>query len=391
MAGDGPGVCGAAGGGGEAPAPLRLLVLAPDPRLAGGVGQFLRALLAHLSGATTARVLVVGHRPRDRFAASSLLRPLADGACLLWATWAGCYDVLHVNPSMASKSVLRDGMFLLLARLGRVRAVVVFFHGWDQRLARAIGRSPWRRALFRLAFGRADHVFVLAEPFRRQLLALGLDPDRVEVTATMFDGGELGGPHRPERPDRPAGLIFMGRLIVEKGIYELLDAFARLRREFPKLELVVGGDGPELDAFRERVQQMGLESAVHCPGFVSGAAKADWLARAGLFVLPSYREGCPVAMLEAMAMGLPVVASRVGGVPRVIGDGLNGRLLPDVDARTLYRILGELLADEGRLRAMGERNREQAWRLYEAGTATAAIEARYRQLAWPRRRSSQPA
>jgi glycosyltransferase involved in cell wall biosynthesis len=129
-----------------------------------------------------------------------------------------------------------------------------------------------------------------------------------------------------------------------------------------------------------------MAEAVRWPGFVSGAAKCRWLASADLFVLPSYREGCPVALLEAMAMGLPVVASAVGGIPHVVEDGVNGVLIPEVSAATLGCALERLLADPGQRRVMGEANRDKAWRYYEAGSATRRIDARYRHLATRARR-----
>jgi glycosyltransferase involved in cell wall biosynthesis len=360
---------------------LKVLVLTPDPRLAGGVGQFLRTLIAHLPESTETRVLVVGQRASDRCHVCRPLRPLLDGLRLLMR--ARRVDVVHVNPSLGAKSMLRDGLFLLLLTLARRSAVVVFFHGWDARVAAAVGRRRWRRALFRAAFGRADHVFVLAEAFRGELIDLGLEAGRVELTTTMFDGAELAGWQEfgGSRAGSGGRLLFLGRMVTDKGLYELLDAFAGLRPRFPNLELVMAGDGPERGRLQQHACQLGAADAVHWPGFVSGAAKCRWLGSADLFVLPSYREGCPVALLEAMAMGLPVVASAVGGIPHVVEDGVNGVLIPEVSAATLGCALERLLTDPGRRQAMGEANRDKAWRYYEASSATRRIDARYRHLA----------
>jgi glycosyltransferase involved in cell wall biosynthesis len=117
----------------------------------------------------------------------------------------------------------------------------------------------------------------------------------------------------------------------------LIDAFARLRALLPdlapRLKLSIVGDGPLLPAVRRQVAELGLQDAVWLPG-----ARADikaLLHSFSLFVLPSLAEGTPVSLLEAMASGLPVVASRVGGIPEVVTDGEHGLLVPvgDADAR----------------------------------------------------------
>ncbi|WP_435105040.1 glycosyltransferase family 4 protein [Arhodomonas sp. AD133] len=378
-----PGLDGAvpaqAGDAGERP--LKVLLLVPDPSLAGGVGQFLRTQLEHLSARTCAETMVIGRRGTDRWSVQAAVRPLADCLRLVVRAWLGRYDLLHVNPSMAYRAVVRDGLFLAVARFGGLRTAVVFFHGWDPQVADWIGRSWWRRRMFRATYGRTSHVFVLAESFKQRLIGLGVKPANVEVITTMFDGAELERcvRHVARAPNAPRRVLFLARVVLAKGVHELLDAFVLLHRRLPSVELVIAGDGPELDAVRARVRDLGLEDVVQCPGFVSGSEKAHWLAASDVFVLPTYHpEGCPVALLEAMAVGLPVVASSVGGIPHILENGVNGVVLEAITAETICSALEAVLMDDDVRRRIGECNRQTAWRLYEAGAVTGAIEVRYR-------------
>lgn len=168
----------------------------------------------------------------------------------------------------------------------------------------------------------------------------------------------LGGAPAADAP-WGAGAIVVGtvaRVQDVKNHRALVDAFARLRTRLPelapRLKLAIVGDGPLLPAVREQVAVLGLQDAVWLPG-----ARADIAAvlhTFSVFALPSLAEGTPVSMLEAMACGLPVVASRVGGIPEVVDEGVQGLLVPvgDVDAlaTALARYAGDadLRAAHGR-------------------------------------------
>ena len=118
-------------------------------------------------------------------------------------------------------------------------------------------------------------------------------------------------------------VLFLGRIETAKGIAELLDAFAGLRPGAPDALLVCAGEG-DIESAGRQARRLGLGDSVRFPGWIDGEEKRAWLARAALFVLPSHAEGLPMSLLEAMAAGLPIVASAVGGVPDVVHDGVNG-------------------------------------------------------------------
>ncbi|HSL81291.1 MAG TPA: glycosyltransferase family 4 protein, partial [Thermoanaerobaculia bacterium] len=160
----------------------------------------------------------------------------------------------------------------------------------------------------------------------------------------------------------PAGspmVLFAGRFRTRKAVAVLLEAFARLLREHPGAALVLAGDGEQRGALEARAERLGIAGAVRFAGVQPRDALPAWYAAADLFCLPSLYEGFPLAILEAMAAGLPVVATAVAGVPEAVVDGVTGRLVPPEDAAALARALAELAADPERARRMGDAGRRR--------------------------------
>ncbi|MGD0222643.1 MAG: glycosyltransferase family 4 protein [Terriglobia bacterium] len=142
-----------------------------------------------------------------------------------------------------------------------------------------------------------------------------------------------------------------GRLVVLKGIEYLLSAAAMLRREFPALRVEIAGSGPQRKKLDEAVAHSGLGGCVKFLGWIDDLTPV--LRRWDVFVMPSLEEGFPIAALDAMASGLPVVASSVGGVPELIEDGKTGWLVPPQDAEALADRLRLLLSNPDLRLSMG--------------------------------------
>ncbi len=123
---------------------------------------------------------------------------------------------------------------------------------------------------------------------------------------------------------REPSILFLGRLEQEKGVFDLLNAFSVVAGVVPDVRLILCGVGSAQAQLEKTALELGLASRVEFPGWVDGEKKASLLQRAGVFVLPSYAEGMPMSILEAMAAGTPVVASRVGAVPEMLENGSSG-------------------------------------------------------------------
>lgn len=202
---------------------------------------------------------------------------------------------------------------------------------------------------------------------RMRIVHCGIDPD-------------LYG--RDETSEGAGRIAFVGRLTAVKGAVLLLDAFARLRGTHPGATLTLVGDGPDRAQLEARTDKLGLRDAVQFTGYLGQAEVAGILARADMLVLPSFAEGVPVVLMEAMASNIPVIASRVAGVQELVEDGVSGFAIPPGDLDMLTARIDTLLSDPARRQRMGQAGRatvvkdfdinaEAAWlkRLFEGSLA----------------------
>ncbi len=166
---------------------------------------------------------------------------------------------------------------------------------------------------------------------------------------------ETAGPEIPE--GEPGYLLFVGRLRIRKGVEVLLEAL----RDVPGARLRIAGDGEHRERLEWRAGELGLGKAVAFLGSCDAGRVRRLLAGAAALVVPSIYEGTPLVVLEAMAAGIPVVASAVSGIPEVVLDGESGWLVPPEDPRALREALEEVLARPGEARRRGEAGRRR-WR-----------------------------
>lgn len=184
-------------------------------------------------------------------------------------------------------------------------------------------------------------------------------------------------PARYDRPGRrdPAAptLLFVGRLAAIKGLPVLFEALGRLRARHPALRLVLIGDGPERRALEAQAAAAGLAQAVEFLGYRSQEAVADQLARADVFLLPSFAEGVPVVLMEALAASVPVVASRVAGVAELVDDGVSGYLAPPGDPYALADRIDALLSDPALRARFGEAGRRRVRQDFDSAAEAARL------------------
>ncbi len=156
--------------------------------------------------------------------------------------------------------------------------------------------------------------------------------------------------------DRPA-VLFVGRLAARKGIFDMLEIFARTRKDHPDAQLVVVGEGPQERAFRQRIAQLGLSDTVHMTGPVPFPDLQALYATCDVVLYPSFWEGQGLIVGEAWASGTPIIAAQVGWVPEVVRDGENGYSHRVRDVGTAADHLRTLLADDDLRKRMGEAGR----------------------------------
>jgi glycosyltransferase involved in cell wall biosynthesis len=193
----------------------------------------------------------------------------------------------------------------------------------------------------RTAVRRFDRVVACSESVRRFLVdEYGCPPSKVECIVNGWSGSPILNGDKPDAPT----VVCVANFRPKKRHDLLLDAFARVRERFPNARLLLLGDGPLLDQARDTAGRLGVTDRVEFAGSVDIWPR---LARSHVFALPSDYEGLPLAVLEAMAAGLPVVASAVEGNVDVVRPGVNGYLIPPDDSEALAERLILLLSDSG--------------------------------------------
>ncbi|MEJ6002090.1 glycosyltransferase family 4 protein [Paucibacter soli] len=290
-----------------------------------------------------------------------------------------CGRVAGVHAHVAARgSFWRKGCYLTLARGFGVPTLLHLHDGsfpaWYE------GRSPRGQGVVRWLLRGADRVVCLSEGWAEQLA-------RIEPRArcaVLPNPVKLPTPAQWQARATQAGeLLFLGRLWPEKGLPELLQAAAQLAREGQDFCLVCAGDGDHA-AVRREAERLGLGARLVLPGWVVGERKQALLARAAVFVLPSHFEGVPIGMLEAMAWGVPVVATRVGGIPETLGEGA-GWLLDKGDVAALTAALREALDRPEDAAARGAVGRERVQQRHAPAMVQRRLEALYMELGLVRR------
>lgn len=253
------------------------------------------------------------------------------------------------------------------ARLAGVPVVIQTRHG------QSYGEGRRQKAAFRLASLLADRVVCVSDDSARSSAREGVARRKLVRIWNGIDTSRFAyrGPH----PGGPA--VMVGRMVPLKGVDTLLRAMALVVRDRPAFRLEVAGDGESLPALKKLAEDLGVDRNVQFLGEVRDVA--GLLARASLFVLPSLSEGISLTLLEAMARGLPVVATRVGGTPEVVAEGVTGLLVPPGAPAELAEAMRRLWRDPRGCR-MGLLGRQRVERHFDIRRMVGDYEALYLRL-----------
>lgn len=363
-----------------------VLLLGPSASAVGGGPTHMRHLLR--SPLTAAYDLIhfeVGSRGRESPSSEESwwvrgLRLAISPFHLAWAVFRKSPAVLHVNVSLNYKAFWRDALYVMVGKL-LGRRIVYQIHGGS--VDQFCGR-PFMRTICGMLFRLPDSVVVISavqlERFERLFRArrITLIPNAVDLTE--FDG-ELP-PKSPVRASHGFHVLYLARLVREKGVFELLDAMAALRQDPASTgtTLTIAGSGPAYHDVVQRVTALGLGGQVQVVGPVQGENKVKLLRAADAFVLPSYHEGLPYSVLESLACGIPVIATRVGGIPDLVEDGVHGLLIEPQSAEAIAEAVTRLACDRALLEQMSRACRLRARERYGLDRLSREFDALYRTL-----------
>lgn len=271
------------------------------------------------------------------------------------------YDLIHIHMSKKG-SAERKIRYAKIAKASG-KKVVIHVHA-GSFMEYYAGLSEKKKARLKKCLQDADCVFALSGQWKREL------EHTFELTncEVLCNGVLIQDYPAPEEQkaisERKIDMLFLGRLGLQKGSDLLLSVLGRIKREHKDFLCVMAGDGPA-DEYKEKAKKENLEEQVKIPGWADKELKKKLLQESKIMILPSYYEGLPMSILEAMASGAAVITTPVGGIPEAVRDGQNGILVAPGDEQGLYRAVKALLENPEKVAKMGCAGRKLAEEQYD--------------------------
>lgn len=301
----------------NSPAGTKILITVPNLSLPGGVSNIYRSIKWNKDD-NVSYFFNTSPNPWLKFGFIPLMY------CQFLKNIIGV-PLIQLNPSFNPKSIIRDGMLLLLSKLFRKR-VIVFFHGWDEEFEITIRDNIVYRKLFLMTYNQADVFLLLGLTFSRKLKYLGISSGRIYYLPTL--ASDLNIKKTRVKKSGRKTLLFISRFAPLKGMDVVLNTFHYMQdhcKDF-NFNLIMAGDGPELAKCKRFVQEHELKY-VQFTGYVEGVAKHNCFTKADFLFFPtSYPEGLPCVIMEAMLYGLVIITRPVGGIPDWVKQNENGWL-----------------------------------------------------------------
>jgi len=291
-------------------------IVAPDGQAGGGMGRVKDYIVeSRHNGASGIRFEPLVTRDGRGFAVSIWLTIRAV-LLIWWMRITGRLAFVHVNFGDRASAV-RKGFIVIMSRAAGTR-VVLHLHAVELHHQFAKG-GPVLRLLIALPFRAATSVIVLGDVWRRWLTdEVGIPGDCIDI---VFNGVPVSvPPPRSFAAGERAEMLFLGNLIERKGVTDLLEAVAALPADIPDWHLSLAGGG-EIDRYRALAANLGIADRLTFVGWVDQAGARKLLLNADCLVLPSYDEGLPLVILEALGSATPVICTPVGAIPEALEDG----------------------------------------------------------------------
>ena len=314
----------------------RVLMFGPDLAVRGGVSAVQRLLLKCIVNEADVRQLGTMTEGSNWRKMVTFARAFARA---LIEMRRSRYDVVHIHFSSGASSVRK----MLLASLAQSRGLKVVLHAHGGRYEDYLRKAPPAIQDFtKRVLRSADCLIVLGEKWREFYSSIGVPKSKIVVLPNPVEWPETV-------PSKPAGektvFVYLGLIARLKGAYDIVDALAKVDPVLrAQTHVVMAGNGA-LSQLQERVQRAQLQDNVEVFSWMDTIERDALLARADAFLLPSYAEGLPMSLLEAMANGLAPICTPVGSIPEFVRDGVNGLLVQPGDTDKLAAAIERLVRD----------------------------------------------
>ena len=350
---------------------MRVAMLGPSLDAQGGIATLARTFLESkaLDGVEVRYFPTVGEGSK-----LTKLGQMARGQAGFLRALGEGWDLVHIHVADGASFYRKMAYF----QQARAAGLPVVLHNNFAHLEDLVAKSRVHESLVRKCYSDAAQVHCVSHDMARCITEWTQGQANVRVLFNPVPASEFpwSGPRGAK--DRPV-VLFMGRVGERKGIFDLVEAWPAVVARVPEARLRVGGDG-ELDRLRERVAALGLEHSVEVLGWISGDDRLDAYADADVYCLPSYAEGLPVSVLEAMASGLAVVSTTVDGIPDAVVEGETGFLLEPGDRVGTADRLARLLEDVALRDRLGAASRERVEQVFDGDILAAVLRGYWEEL-----------
>lgn len=321
----------------------KILILVPSTTAKGGISNYYEILKDKFSNNVFYFTRGARKWPVRKNQIVETVRAIQDFWQFFIKIRSGTYAIVQTNTSIGNLGLIRDGLFLFLARIYSLKTIV-FFRGLHIDFQNTIEKRYLR--IFRYFFLNSDCYIVLSKQFERKLRDWGYkNPIHLETTAVdenmLTDISEEYIVKKYQNINSHLNILFLARIEKAKGIYEAIDSFIMLKSKYTNLTMTIAGDGFELENVIRKVNKSGI-SDIKFVGFVKNENKTNVFRDAHIYLFTSHTEGMPTSVLEAFSFGIPVVTSAVGGIVDFFENGING-YITELKEPEIYRNLIENL------------------------------------------------
>lgn len=281
-------------------------------------------------------------------------------------------DILHVHMS-ADNSFYRKAVFIRKA-YKEGKKIIIHMHGSTFDLFYKERCNDAQKQQVREIFAMADKVIALSEDWKEFLAEYICDEQKIVV---IYNAVKIPEAYPKDYTNRK--MLFLGILGQRKGTYDLIEVLPEILSKYPDSHIYFGGDG-EREQAEQLCMEKGIADHVTFLGWVRGTEKEKFLKECSIYVLPTYHEGMPMSILEAMSYAIAVVSTYVGGIPHIITDGENGLLCEAGDRAALKEKLLQLLEDENLRKRLGQNAYNMMTRKFDVRENVENILKIYREL-----------
>lgn len=345
---------------------ISILLITPSFSQKGGVVEFNKMVLKYSHEKIIPFEIKSGLKKRM---SSKIFFLIRDFSVFVYHLLSKKIDVVHINPSLGKNSVYRDGLFVSISKFFK-KKVYVHWHGWNPSNEYLLEKKSVKRFL------RADHIKFLSANFADKFKAMGFE-NKLSIGNTFVDD-ELLKPSTYETHREKKNLLFLSTISKNKGIYVALEVYQKVKLEYPSLQLIIAGEGEEL----YRVKKFCLENNlvdISFVGYVSGEKKAEVFCESDIYIFPSFYEGMPTSVLEAMAFGLPIVSSDVGALGELFERHNMGFKIVNQEIDLYVQAIEQLLSNNALYEKITQSNKEFSV-YYFASVSVSRIDSDYKTL-----------